>query len=121
MKRAAMMVVILSLAALALWAQQTPAPQNPPAGQTGAAQTATPPAAKRLPQAKTQPEYQAYQAAMAKANDPAALESGGQRFCRQVSGQRVARILLYKAAMNGYRNAQQRRQNDGNGTQGAGD
>ena len=103
MKRAAMVVVILGLA-LSTWAQQTPAPQNPPAAPTGAAQTTTPPAAKRLPQAKTQPEYQAYQAAMAKANDPAGLEAAANDFAAKFPDSEL-RVLLFKTAMGAYRSA----------------
>ena len=98
-----MMVVILSLA-VPVWAQQTPAPQNPPAGQTSPAQTATPPATKRLPQAKTQPEYQAYQAAVAKINDPAALEAAANDFAAKFPDSEL-RVLLFKQAMAAYRNA----------------
>ncbi len=103
MKRAAMAVMILG-GALSLWAQENTTPQNPPAGQTGTAQ-ATTPQAKRLPQAKTQPEYQDYQAAMAKASDPAALESAANDFATKYPDSEL-RILLYKAAMSGYRSAQ---------------
>jgi len=103
MKRAAMVVLILGLA-VSTWAQQTPATQNPPAAPTGAAQTATVPPAKRLPQAKTQPEYQAYQAAMAKANDPAALEAAAIDFAAKFPDNEL-RVLLYKQAMGAYRNA----------------
>jgi tetratricopeptide (TPR) repeat protein len=103
MKRAAMVVVILGLA-LSTWAQQTPATQNPPAAQAGAAQTAPPPAPKRLPQAKTQPEYQAYQAAMAKANDPAGLEAAANDFAAKYPDSEL-RVLLFKAAMGAYRSA----------------
>lgn len=102
MKRTALVVVILILAP-AIWAQQTPATQNPPAAQTGAAQTATPPPAKRLPQAKTQPEYQAYQAAVAKQNDPAALEAAANDFAVKFPDSEL-RVLLYKQAMAEYRN-----------------
>ncbi len=103
MKRAAMVVVTLGLA-LSTWAQQTPATQNPPAAQTGAAPTATPPVAKRPPQAKTQPEYQAYQAAMAKTNDPAALEAAANDFATKFPDSEL-RVLLFKVTMGSYRSA----------------
>ncbi len=105
MKRAAMVVVILGVTAYT-WAQQTPATQNPPAAQAGAAQTTTPPPApaKRLPQAKTQPEYQAYQAAAAKANDPAALEAAANDFATKFPDSEL-RVLLFKESMAAYRSA----------------
>jgi tetratricopeptide (TPR) repeat protein len=104
MKRTAMIFVILGLAPV-MWAQQqTTAPQTPRAAQTGAAQATTPPPAKRLPQAKTQPEYQAYQAAVAKANDPAALEAAANDFAAKYPDSEL-RVLLYKQAMSAYRSA----------------
>ena len=103
MKRAAMMAVILSLAP-GLRAQQTPATKNPPAAPAGAAQTTTPPAAKRLPQAKTQPEYQAYQDAMAKANDSAALETAANDFAAKFPDSEL-RVILFKASMDDYQRA----------------
>jgi len=102
MKRAAMAVIILA-GTLSLWAQQNATTQTPPAGQTGAAQATTPPA-KRPPQAKTQAEYQDYQAAVAKANDPTALETAANDFATKYPDSEL-RILLYKQAMNGYRSA----------------
>jgi tetratricopeptide (TPR) repeat protein len=102
MKRAAMAVMILS-GALSLWGQ-TPATQNPPAGAQPSTAPATTPQPKRLPQAKTQPEYQDYQAAMAKANDPAALETAANDFATKYPDSEL-RVLLYKAAMSGYRTA----------------
>jgi tetratricopeptide (TPR) repeat protein len=103
MKRAAMVAVILGLGA-STWAQQTSAPQNPPAAPAGTAQSPAPPAAKRLPQAKTQPEYQAYQAAMAKANDPAALEAAANDFATKFPDSEL-RVLLFKTDMGAYRSA----------------
>ena len=102
MKRAAMVVVILGLAVSA-WAQQATTPQTPPAGQTGTAQTTPPPAPKRLPQAKTQPEYQAYQAA-SKTTDPAALEAAANDFATKYPDSEL-RVLLFKQAMAVYRTA----------------
>lgn len=105
MKRAAMVVMTLGLAAC-LWAQQPAAAQNPPAGQTaqGAAAPATAPVAKRPPQAKTQAEFDAYQAATANANDPAVLEKSADDFAAKFTDSEL-RILLYRAAMHGYQAA----------------
>ena len=83
MKRAAVILAILSIA---VWgqAQNSPAPaqQTPAAGQAAPAQGATPapgtaPAAKRPPQAKTQPEFDAWKAAST-STDAAALEKAAE-------------------------------------------
>jgi tetratricopeptide (TPR) repeat protein len=112
MKRTA----ILGLAVLALaWAapaqQQQPA-QNPPAGPQGAtatpsagAQAATPaaPQGKRPPQAKTQPEFDAYKAA-ATATDAAAQEKAADDFATKFPDSEL-RVLLYTNAMRSYQSA----------------
>lgn len=115
MKRAA---VILGTLSVAIWAagqttgsaQQTP----PPAGQTAPAQnnpgqvapapgTAAQPAAKRPPQAKTQPEFDAYKAA-AVSTDAAALEKAADDFAVKFPDSEL-RMILYKNAMHLYQNA----------------
>ncbi len=99
MKRAAVFLAILSLAVFAVarssgqTAQQTP----PAAGQAAA------PAAKRPPQAKTQPEYDAWKAASAN-TDPAALEKAADDFATKFPDSEL-RLLLYKNAMRAYLNA----------------
>jgi len=110
MKRAA---VILGILSVAIWAAaQTPgsAPQTPPpAGQTAPAQgtaaqgAAAQPGAKRPPQAKTQPEFDAYKAA-ATSTDPAALEKAADDFAAKFPDSEL-RLLLYKNAMHLYQNA----------------
>ncbi|MFY9844818.1 MAG: hypothetical protein WA718_23415 [Terriglobales bacterium] len=85
-----------------------PAAQNPPAAsQTapaqGAAQNAAAPAAKRPPQAKTQPEFDAWKAASAN-TDPAALEKAADDFATKYPDSEL-RILLYKNAMRLYQNS----------------
>jgi len=85
-----------------------PAPQNPPAaGQTapvqGAAQSAAAPAAKRPPQAKTQPEFDAWKAASAN-TDPPALEKAADDFATKFPDSEL-RVLLYKNAMRLYQNS----------------
>ncbi|MGD0470379.1 MAG: tetratricopeptide repeat protein [Terriglobales bacterium] len=110
MKRAA---VILGILSIAIWAaaQSTgqPAPKNPPAaGQAAPAQGATPgattvPAGKRPPQAKTQPEFDAWKAAAAN-TDPAALEKAADDFATKFPDSEI-RILLYQNAMRLYQNA----------------
>ena len=110
MKRAAVIVGILSLA---VWAgAQTsgqPAQQPPPAaGQAAPAPGATPGAAvvppgKRPPQAKTQPEFDAWKAAAAN-TDAAGLEKASDDFATKFPDSEL-RLLLYKNAMRLYQSA----------------
>jgi tetratricopeptide (TPR) repeat protein len=74
MKRAAIIVAILCVCTCCV-GQNTDksATQNPPAGQAAPATTG-----KRPPQAKTQPEFDAYKAAMAAPTDPAVLQKLGE-------------------------------------------
>ena len=133
MKRAAIMGVVLTIAT---WAtaqmggqaatpaqpaqtqaqgQATPAQGPPAAGQTAPAQGAAAPAAtegKRPPQAKTQPEFDAYKAA-SENKDNAALEKASDDFATKFPDSEL-RIILYKTAMRGYQ-CQQRRKDRGDG------
>jgi tetratricopeptide (TPR) repeat protein len=103
MKRTA---VILGILSVALWAG---AQQNPPAaGQAAPAQGATPgattaPAGKRPPQAKTQPEFDAWKAAAANSDAPG-LEKASDDFATKFPDSEL-RVLLYKNAMRLYQNA----------------
>jgi tetratricopeptide (TPR) repeat protein len=72
---------------------QTPAPGATPAAPTG----------KRPPQAKTQPEFEAYKTAAA-STDPAALEKASDDFATKFPDSEL-RVLLYKNAMRLYQNA----------------
>ncbi|MFZ1130721.1 MAG: tetratricopeptide repeat protein, partial [Terriglobales bacterium] len=63
----------------------------------------TAPAAKRPPQAKTQPEFDAYKAASA-STDAAALEKASDDFATKFPDSEL-RVLLYKNAMRLYQNA----------------
>jgi tetratricopeptide (TPR) repeat protein len=106
MKRAATILGMLVAAVLAA-AQQQPTQQNQPAGAQGGAQqgSATPALqGKRPPQAKTQPEFEAYNAAVANQKDPAAMEKAADDFAAKFP-QSELRVLLYKAAMRAYQNA----------------
>ena len=116
MKRVAVICAILAAASFAgAQAGYGNQSQNPPAGQqggqpgagqqpTGAQATAPPvPQGKRPPQAKTQPEFDAYNAA-AKNTDPAAMEKAADDFAAKFPDSEL-RVLLYKAAMRGYQNA----------------
>jgi tetratricopeptide (TPR) repeat protein len=102
MKRAAMVLGVLAVAAFAVaQQQQTPAQQKQPAAQQGAPTT---PAGKRPPQAKTQPEFDAYNAAIANQKDPAAMEKAADDFATKFPDSEL-RVLLFKAAMRAYQNA----------------
>lgn len=106
MKRAAVILVILSIA---LWAKAQnsgqPAAQKPPAAVPAppAQGAAAVPPAKRPPQAKTQPEFDAYKAAAA-STDAAALEKASDDFATKFPDSEL-RVLLYKTAMRNYQNA----------------
>jgi tetratricopeptide (TPR) repeat protein len=119
MKRAAMVFGVLAVAALvAAQQQQAPAQQKQPAGATGTTQpssaqsgsaqqgSAAPaaPQGKRPPQAKTQAEFDAYNAAAANQKDPAAMEKAADDFATKFPDSEL-RALLFKAAMRGYQNA----------------
>jgi tetratricopeptide (TPR) repeat protein len=116
MKRAAVIqiltIVSFALGAAVMSGQTTP--QNQPApsaqgtaqqstAQQGTAQQAAPPAGKRPPQAKTQPEFDAYKAAVA-TTDPAALEKASDDFAAKFPDSEL-RVLLYKNVMRLYQNA----------------
>jgi tetratricopeptide (TPR) repeat protein len=110
MKRAAVILGIVSLGigitTVAVWAQAqtSPAQQNPPAaGQTAPAPGTTAPAAKRPPQAKTQPEFDAWKLASANTDGPG-LEKAADDFATKFPDSEL-RILLYKNAMRLYQNA----------------
>ena len=99
MKRAAMMVAVLGMCALSFGqGNSKPAAQNPPAGQA-AGQPASP-AGKRPPAAKTQPEFEAYKAAVAQ-TDAAALEKAADDFATKFPDSEL-RGTLYTAAMQRY-------------------
>jgi tetratricopeptide (TPR) repeat protein len=107
MKRIALVLAILGVATLAT-AQGggTPVTGNgQPAQQTGQSAPVGPaaPAAKRPPQAKTQPEFDAWKAASAN-TDPAALEKASDDFATKFPDSEL-RVLLYKNAMRIYQNA----------------
>jgi tetratricopeptide (TPR) repeat protein len=110
MKRTAIIVGILSLAVWAAAQSTGSTQQTPPAaGQTAPAQgTAAPgapaqPAAKRPPQAKTQPEFDAYKAAAAN-TDAAGLEKAADDFATKFPDSEL-RVLLFKTDMHLYQNS----------------
>jgi len=99
MKRAAIVIAMLG-AVTWTFGQDKPA-QSAPAGQS-AAQTAAP-AGKRPPQAKTQPEFDAYKAAVA-LTDAAAQEKAANDFATKFPDSEL-RPVLYKAVMHAYQQA----------------
>ena len=106
MKRAAVIqiltIVSFALGAAVMSGQTTPQNQPAPNAQ-GTAQQAATPAGKRPPQAKTQPEFDAYKAAVA-TTDPAALEKASDDFAAKFPDSEL-RVLLYKNVMRLYQNA----------------
>jgi tetratricopeptide (TPR) repeat protein len=105
MKQATWIFVVLAFSiAVAAQQQQAPSTSTPPSnGQSGSTQQ-TPPAGKRPPQAKTQAEFDAYQAAMKTASDPAATEKNADDFNAKFPNSEL-RDILYRVAMRGYQNA----------------
>ena len=107
MKRAAMILGVIAIAALVTAQQPAPTQQNQPAGAKGAAQQggATPatPQGKRPPQAKTQPEFDAYKTAAA-VTDAAGGEKAADDFATKFPDSEL-RVLLYKNTMHLYQNA----------------
>lgn len=102
MKRAAIVIAVLGMCSLSFaQGNDKPAAQNPPAGQTAQpAGQAAAPQGKRPPQAKTQPEYEAYKAAVAQP-DGAAVEKAADDFATKFPDSEL-RVVLYKSAMQKY-------------------
>jgi len=90
MKRAAIIIAVLTMCT-ATWAQDKQAAQTAPAGQAAATQ------GKRPPAAKTQPEFDAYKAAL-QLTDPAAAAKAAEDFSGKYPDSEL-RVSLYKLAM----------------------
>ncbi len=105
MKQVAMLAVTLALAGFVSAQTQTPPPPAGSAATTpapaGAATTPPAPQGKRPPQAKTQPEFDAYKAAVANTSDPVVLEKAADDFATKFPDSEL-RVLLYRAAMHVY-------------------
>jgi tetratricopeptide (TPR) repeat protein len=95
MKRVAMIGAVLAVATWS-FAQADSKPPAQPAAQTGT-QTPAPALGKRPPQAKTQPEYEAYKTAIA-LTDAAAAEKAADDFAAKFPDSEL-RIMLFKSAM----------------------
>ncbi len=126
MKRAFILTFALLAVAGILAAQTTqkpaaPAPAPSAPAQAAPGQAAPAPAAplggRPQPQAQSQEEFQAYQAAAAKTT-PADAESAANTFATQFPNSEL-RILLYLRAMREYQNANNAEKNNRDGTQGA--
>ncbi|HZU45582.1 MAG TPA: tetratricopeptide repeat protein [Terriglobales bacterium] len=103
MKKLTIVVLAFAVSALAQ-TQPPPAAPQPQAGAQGqTAAPAAPAGIKRQPQAKTQEEFTAYKQAAGLA-DAAALEKAANDFAAKYPDSEL-RILLYKAAMRAYQNA----------------
>ncbi len=108
MKRGAVVIAVLGIVAGSASmdvAQSNSATQNQ-TGQTKSGQTASqaaPPAGKRPPQAKTQPEFDAYKAIIGM-TDPAAQEKAANDFAAKYPDSEL-RPLVFKATMRGYQQA----------------
>jgi len=89
------MVMALSLAGLATAQAQAPAPAANPQAAAGQ------PSGRAPVQAKTQEEYQAYQAAVGNAQNPPAMEKAADDFAAKFPTSDL-RVLLYRAAMHSY-------------------
>lgn len=101
MKRAAIVVAMLAMCAWsAAQSNDKPAQSAPgaPAGQAAAA-----PAGKRPPQAKTRPEFDAYNTAR-QVTDAAAAEKAADDFAAKFPDSEL-RVMLYKNAMQLYQQA----------------
>jgi tetratricopeptide (TPR) repeat protein len=107
MKRVAIIIAVLSISVWGFaqngFAQSSdkPAAQNSPA--TPATGQAAAPAGKRKPQAKTQPEFDAWKAASA-LTDPAAQEKAADDFATKFPDSEL-RQLLYASTMHSYQQA----------------
>lgn len=100
MKSLALFAALVGCAAL------SGAQANPPAATSGAqaqAQAPTPPGQRPI-QAKTKEEFEAYQAAVANAQNPEAMEKAADDFAAKFPSSDV-RVLLYRAAMGSYQTA----------------
>ncbi|MFZ0291153.1 MAG: hypothetical protein WAL65_18920 [Candidatus Sulfotelmatobacter sp.] len=102
MKRTAI-ITIIAVLGISAWSfgQTKPATPSTTSGQA-AGQTAAP-AGKRPPQAKTQPEFEAYKTAAA-ITDPAAQEKAADDFATKFPDSEL-RALLYKQVMHSYQQA----------------
>lgn len=110
MKRLAILCAVLVTASMAIAQASGNQSQPAPAGQSGAATSqaqgqagAAAAPAKHPPQAKTQPEFDAYKTASV-LTDPAAMEKAADDFAAKFPDSEL-RVLLYKSATRLYQNS----------------
>jgi tetratricopeptide (TPR) repeat protein len=105
MKRTGILIVVLL--GISVWSLAQsggkPAAAGSSTGQAAAGQAAAAPAGKRPPQAKTQPEFDAYKAAVA-LTDAAAQEKAADDFATKFPTSEL-QVVLYKATMQKYQQA----------------
>lgn len=99
MKRQFAVLVVIALCACAV-AQTTQSPVTPSQAQGSTAQ----PGGRPPIQARSQAEFQAYQAAIANAQNPDAMEKSAGDFATKFPDS-MLRVLLYRAAMHSYQTA----------------
>jgi len=97
------MAALLLVGVLPVFAQPQSPAATPPSGTPSGATPAAPHAKGPL-QAKTQPEFDAYQAAMRIANDPVAIEKAASDFAAKFPTSDL-RAPLYRTAMHTYQTA----------------
>ena len=102
MKRTAIIIAVMGMGVWSFGQSNAKPAQNPPAGQA-AGQAAAAPQGKRPPQAKTQPEFDAFNAARL-LPDPAAVEKAADDFATKFPDSEL-RVELYKTAMQKYQQA----------------
>jgi len=100
MRKAAVLIMVLTATVVAAQAQSSASTPGSPSGpQARTANTGRPPI-----QTKTREEYKAYQAAIANGQSPEAMEKAADDFAAKFPASDV-RVLLYRAAMSSYQNA----------------
>ena len=102
MIRTALMTTVIVLAGFS-WTASSRAQDKDPKKEVPAPAAAAAAPGKHLPQAKTQPEFDAYKAAVTSAT-PEATEKAADDFATKFPDSEI-RILIYKQAMRGYQNA----------------
>ena len=102
MRRVGILLAVFVLAC-GTFAVAQDAKSDPKKDAQGAAAAPAAPAGKHLPQAKTQPEFDAYQAAMA-STTPDATEKAADAFALKFPDSEI-KILIYKQSMRLYQNA----------------
>jgi tetratricopeptide (TPR) repeat protein len=100
MRKAAVLITVLATSLVTAQVQSsTSKPPSSSAPQAGTPNSGRPPV-----QTKTREEYKAYQAAVANAQNPEAMEKAADDFATKFPNSDV-RVLLYRAVMSSYQNA----------------